>query len=62
MINEAAGGNSLMPDLPAVNEGQRFQPVFAQQPVMQPIRAYVVESDISQSQRRVNRIINSTTF
>jgi hypothetical protein len=62
MINEAGGGKSLMPDLPAVNQGQRFEPVFGKEPVMQPIRAYVVESDISQSQRRVNRIINSTTF
>jgi hypothetical protein len=62
MINEASGGKSLMPDLPAVNEGQRFQPVFQSQTQTQPIRAYVVESDISQSQRRVNRIINSATF
>jgi hypothetical protein len=62
MINEAAGGKSLMPDIPAVNQGQRFEPVYQSQSQTQPIRAYVVESDISQSQRRVNRIINSATF
>lgn len=62
MINEANGGKSLMPNIPAVNRGQRFEPVYQSQTQTQPIRAYVVESDISQSQRRVNRIINSTTF
>ena len=61
-INEIGGGRSLMPNLPAVNAGQRFQPVFVNQNQPQLIRAYVVESDISSSQKRVNRIERSTTF
>jgi hypothetical protein len=61
-INEIGGGRTLMPNLPAVNEGQRFQPVFVNQNQSQLIRAYVVESDISASQKRVNRIERSTTF
>jgi uncharacterized membrane protein len=61
-INEMGGGKSLMPDLPAINQGQRFQPVFVNQNQPQLVRAYVVESDISASQKRVNRIERSTTF
>ena len=62
LLNESMGGRSLMPDLPTSNQGQRFAPIFEPKQQMQPIRAYVVESDISSSQRRVNRIVNSTRF
>jgi hypothetical protein len=62
-INEVGGGKSFVPDLPAVNEGQRFAPVFMDNGRQNdPIRAYVVESDISSSQKRVNRIERSTRF
>jgi hypothetical protein len=62
-INEVGGGKSFVPDLPAVNEGQRFAPIFADNARdREPIRAYVVESDISTAQKRVNRIERSTKF
>jgi hypothetical protein len=62
-INEANGGRSFMPDLPPTNSGQRFAPVFTETPAQEQIvRAYVVESDITDAQRRINRIEKSTTF
>ena len=62
-INEQGGGRSFVPDLPATNQGQVFQPVFQQdKSSSQPIRAYVVESDITSSQRRVDRIERAARF
>lgn len=61
-INQAGGGRSLMPNLPATNQNQRFEVVFPDNKQQQPVRAYVVESDISDAQKRVNRIENSTRF
>lgn len=63
MINEYAGGKSFMPDVPAVNQGQNFSPVFnGNGGGNMLVRAYVVESDITDSQRRINRIEKSITF
>jgi hypothetical protein len=61
MMNELGGGKSLMPDLPTTNSGQKFQPVFGgnQQTV---VKAYVVESELSQVQKRINRIERSASF
>jgi hypothetical protein len=61
-INQDGGGRSLMPNLPATNQGQKFEVVFPENKQMQPVRAYVVESDISDAQKRVQRIENSTRF
>jgi hypothetical protein len=62
-INEMGGGRSFVPDLPATNQGQRFAPIFVDnERSREPIRAYVVESDISSAQKRVNRIERSTRF
>ena len=61
-INQAGGGKSLMPNLPATNQGQVFQLVYPKNEQSQPVRAYVVESDITDAQRRVQRIENSTRF
>lgn len=62
-INEMGGGKSFVPDLPATNQGQQFAPIFVDnERSKEPIRAYVVESDISDAQRRVNRIERSTRF
>ena len=61
-INQAGGGKSLMPNLPATNQGQRFEVVFPDNKQQEPVRAYVVEADITDAQRRVNRIENSTRF
>lgn len=62
-INQYGGGNSFVPDLPARNQAQVFQPVFAEDKSnSQPIRAYVVENDITTSQKRINRIERSSRF
>jgi hypothetical protein len=61
-INEAGGGQSFVPDLPAVNAPQTFAPVFADNQRREPIRAYVVETDITDAQKRVSRIERSTRF
>jgi hypothetical protein len=61
-INQDGGGRSLMPNLPATNQGQTFEVVFPENKQTQPVRAYVVESDISDAQKRVQRIENSTRF
>lgn len=61
-INEVGGGKSLVPDLPPTVGQQKFQPVFNTDRPQQIVKAYVVESELSQVQRRVNRIERSTSF
>ena len=62
-INESVGnGQSFMPDLPASNAGQKFQPVFNTQQQQTIVKAYVVESELTQVQKRINRISKSTSF
>ena len=61
-INQSGGGKSFMPDLPPSRGEQKFQPVFQEDRTQQFVKAYVVESDLSQVQRRVNRIERSTSF
>jgi len=61
-INEMGGGKKLVPDLPPSNAQGLPTTVFQQDKSQQPIRAYVVETDISDSQKRVNRIKRSVEF
>ena len=61
-INEMGGGRSFVPDLPATNAPQTFAPVFADNQRREPIRAYVVEADITDAQKRIARIERSTRF
>jgi len=61
-INESGGGKKLVPDLPPVSNSQTTPNVFVNQQSNQPIKAYVVETDISESQRRINRIKQSVEF
>jgi hypothetical protein len=61
-INEMGGGKSFMPDLPAVNSGQKFEPVFSSPNQQTIVKAYVVESELSQVQKRINRIERSISF
>lgn len=61
-INEAGGGKKLVPDLPPVSNSQTTPNIFVNQQSNQPIKAYVVETDISESQRRINRIKQSVEF
>ena len=61
-INEAGGGKSLVPDLPPRSASQQTPNVFVQKEMNQPIKAFVVETDISDSQRRINRIKQSVEF
>jgi hypothetical protein len=61
-INESGGGKQLVPDLPASNTQGVPSTVFQQDSKQQPIRAYVVETDVSSTQRRVDRIKRSVEF
>lgn len=61
-MNEMGGGQSFVPDLPPTNQPQKFAPVFVDNSNKEPIRAYVVESDISNAQKRISRIERSTRF
>ena len=62
MINRAGGGQSLLPQLGSgTSNGQGV--VFGDNNNQnQTIRAYVVESEITSSQKRINRIENSVQF
>ena len=61
MINQAGGGVSLAPDLPAQGSTGSGT-VFMDNRNNQPVRAYVVETEITNSQKRVNRIERSVEF
>jgi len=61
MINQAGGGISLAPEMP-VQGSAGSGTVFSDNKVNQPIRAYVVETEITNSQKRVNRIERSVEF
>jgi hypothetical protein len=61
-VNMAGGGISLKPDLPAVNKSNGDTRVFGDNKVDKPIRAYVVETDVTDTQKRVDRIKRSAEF
>jgi hypothetical protein len=61
-INQQGGGIKLTPDLPPSNTQVPPANVFQQDRAQQPIRAYVVESDVSSTQKRVDRIKRSVEF
>lgn len=62
-INEQGGGKKLVPDLPPSNTQSVPTNVFQEQGTQQQtIKAYVVESEISDSQKRINRIKRSAEF
>lgn len=63
-INEAGGGKKLVPDALPSTTSQTTPNVFVNGNTgnNQPIKAYVVETDISESQRRINRIKQSVEF
>lgn len=61
-INMAGGGISLKPDLPATNKVNPEVKFFGDNKKDSPIRAYVVETDVTDTQRRVDRIKRSAEF
>jgi hypothetical protein len=61
-VNMAGGGISLKPDLPAVNKSNGDTRVFGDNKIDKPIRAYVVETDVTSTQKRVDRIKRSAEF
>ena len=61
-INEVGGGNSLVPNLPQKSASQTAPAVYSIDQKQQPIRAYVVETDVTDTQKRVNRIKRSVEF
>jgi hypothetical protein len=61
-VNMAGGGISLKPDLPATNKVNPEVKLFGDNKTNQPIRAYVVETDVTDTQKRVDRIKRSAEF
>jgi hypothetical protein len=59
-INEAGGGVSLAPE-PVTNTSSS-QSIFSNNKPQQEVRAYVVENDITEKQKRVNRYEVGATF
>jgi hypothetical protein len=61
MINQAGGGISLAPEM-AAQGSSGSGTIFTDNKNNQPVRAYVVETEITNSQKRVNRIQRSVEF
>lgn len=61
MINQAGGGISLAPEMPTQGSNGSGT-IFSDNRSNQPVRAYVVETEITNSQKRVNRIERSVEF
>lgn len=61
MINQAGGGISLAPEM-AAQGSSGSGTIFTDNKNNQPVRAYVVETEITNSQNRVNRIQRSVEF
>ena len=60
-INKAGGGVALAPSMAGINTSSSNY-IYGGASGNQSVRAYVVESDISSSQRRVNRLEASSRF
>jgi len=61
-VNMAGGGISLKPDLPGINRVNPEAKLFGDNKTDKPIRAYVVETDVTDTQKRINRIKQSSEF
>ena len=61
LINQAGGGISLAPEMPTQGSSGSGT-VFAVNNNNQPLKAYVVETEITSSQKRVNRSERSVEF
>jgi hypothetical protein len=63
MINQAGGGVSFTPNVPSNNVSSNGSGmIFQDNNQQQAIRAYVVETEITNSQNRVSRIERSVEF
>lgn len=61
MINQAGGGNSLSPQTPGKMKTSGVS-IFQDNTSQPSVRAYVVESEITDKQKRVNRIERAVQF
>jgi len=61
MINQMGGGISLAPDMPSQGSTGSSS-IFGDNKTNQPLKAYVVETEITSSQKRINRIERSIEF
>lgn len=61
MVNQAGGGHSLTPQTPGVMKTSKVS-VFQDNTSQPSVRAYVVESEITDKQKRVNRIERAVEF
>jgi hypothetical protein len=62
MINRAGGGKRLLPNNIDIGGSTPTGNVFADNQQAQPVKAYVVETEITGTQKRVNRIERSVEF
>jgi hypothetical protein len=61
-VNMAGGGISLKPDMPGINKSDSNQRLYEDNKTDKPIRAYVVETDVTDTQKRIDRIKRSAEF
>lgn len=61
-INQAGGGISLKPDMPGKNKTKSDNNIFSDNKSQSPIRAYVVETELTDTQKRIDRIKRSAEF
>lgn len=61
-INQAGGGISLKPDMPGKNKTKSDNNIFTDNKSQSPIRAYVVETELTDTQKRIDRIKRSAEF
>ena len=61
-INEAGGGVSLAPDTPSSGSSAGAGSVFQENRPETTVKAYVVETEITDSQQRVDRIERGSEF
>jgi hypothetical protein len=61
-INQAGGGIQLAPDKVQRATMDSKEPIYGDNMAQQPIKAYVVENEVTEKQKKINRIEKSAEF
>jgi len=61
-VNQLGGGIPLVPDIPTKSTGNPSDGVYRENKPQSTIRAYVVESEVTEKQRKVSRIERSSEY
>lgn len=61
-VNQIGGGIPLTPNVPAMSTGNAKDSVFSENKPQSPIRAYVMETEITDKQKKISRIQRSSEF